>query len=91
MEHRGAQLWLIKETLAREYREWCKEWECKAENPENMIEFLIQKGFIQGKKWLEWIDNMPRPELMEMLQKSRLHGMREGFIPPKTTIGYREK
>ena len=91
MEHRGAELWLIKEELAKEYREWCEEWKCKADQPENMIEYLIQKRFIQGKAWLEWIDNMPRPNLMEMLKRSSLQFMREGFIPPKALIGRREK
>lgn len=91
MKHIGAPLWLIKQELALEYINWCKDVRCNAELPENMIEFLIQKVFIQGKQWLEWIDNMNRPGMIEMLEKSGLQPLREGFIPPKSIIGYREK
>ena len=82
--HRGAPLWRIKNALMDDFAGWCTK--VKAEQtPENMIEFLMQKWFIQGKKFLEYCDNVEIPFPPEFCPQR----IREGFIHPKEWIGRR--
>lgn len=85
--HRGAPLYKIKDQLEQDFGLWCKENEAE-ETTRNMIEFLIQKNFIQGKEFLEYCDNIKLEFFTGMV--GCMEPMQEGFIPPKAWIGYRK-
>ena len=73
---------LIKPALIEDFDKWCNERDVDQSN-ENMIEFLLQKNFIQGKPFRDYIDGIPVTwerfmEIREPLQ--------EGFYPPNTMI-----
>lgn len=88
--HRGAALWRIKKQLVKDFHVWCDEREVKDPTEADVIEYLLQKNFIQGKDWLEYIDNMPSIGLVEGMLESCQQFLREGYIPPNTVIGYRK-
>lgn len=85
-KHRGAPLQLIKLTMMDEFGRWCKERNAD-QNAENMIEFLIQKDFIRGKKFLKYVDDIKISPTWFLEVPCEM--LREGFIPPKAWIGMR--
>ena len=86
--HRGAPLKLIKLVLHDDFSQWCKEVKT-VESFENIIEFLIQKNFIQGKEFLEYCDSIPVSPTW-FLEVENMDFLREGFIPWKAWIGVRK-
>ena len=89
-KHTGTKWWNAKSCLTFEFGRWCKKLNVE-QSPENMIEFLYQKGFIQGRKWLNYLDGAECP-LRRFLDSLPLKSkMIEGFIPGNTWIGRREK
>ena len=82
-KHTGAPWIIIKNNIADDFSEWCEDVHAMG-TVQDVVEFLYQKGYIKGKKWLKYIDSIEVPmfwftEVMEP--------MREGFIPPKAWIG----
>ena len=75
-----------KQELMKDFNTWIKECDYTRNSiPEDMIEFLFQKGYIKGKKWQKFINNVA-----EMNKEYRFfihyEPLREGFIPPDTWI-----
>lgn len=85
MSHRGAPLKLVKLTLVDHFAVWCKARNAY-QSLENMIEFLYQQGFIQGKRFLEYVDDIP----ISISWRDYSEPLREGFIPPESWIGKRK-
>ena len=88
MEHKYIHLHRLKSLLKVEYSAWCHERDIRGNDINefgDVFEFLLQMGFIQGKKFLKYIDETPdeqigfRPGFPEPL--------REGFYLPNTLIG----
>ena len=88
-KHRGAPLFILKRALMDEYREWCetggREY-TKHKNEKDMIEFLIQKDFLKGKKFQEYCDNIELPMII-----IRDEFLREGYLIPDCWIGRRNR
>lgn len=89
MKHEGRPLWLVKREIIRKFADWCTERKADKTN-ENLIEFLMQKGFIQGKKWLDNIDKMPHATFQERLEERWRYPLREGFYIQYITEGHRK-
>lgn len=89
--HRGAPLYRLKNQLEQDFRAWCMERKAE-KTTRNMIEFLLQKNFIQGREFLEYCDNIPLSIFGDRWDPklSTMDGLREGFIIPDTWIGYRK-
>ena len=84
-KHRGAPLWKIKKALMKDLGDWCEAVKTQ-QTPENMIEFLMQKWFIQGKRFLDYCDGIEIQFPFEHCPQM----MREGFMIPSEWIGRRE-
>ena len=87
MKHRGAPLNLIKQQIMKDFTDWCDKVHTQ-KSATNMIEFLYQQGFIQGKAFLDYCDNVPIPRFYFMMEQ--VEPLREGFIPPRAWIGARK-
>ena len=89
--HRGAPLYRIKNQIEQDFRAWCAEWKAEP-TTRNLIEFLIQKNFIQGKEFLDYCDQVPLPTFGYIGMDKILSGemLREGFMIPDDWIGYRK-
>ena len=85
-KHRGAPLRMFKRQLMEDFEKWCAERSVRM-TPMNMIEFLFQEGFIQGKTFLGYCD---RINLERYTDFSYAEPLREGFIPPESWIGKRK-
>lgn len=56
--------------------------------PRDVIEFMFQRGFIKGKKWLEFIDSIPDEVVGgKWTPDPAREPLREGYIPPDAWIG----
>ena len=86
MKHRGAPLNLIKQQIMKDFTDWCDKRQTQR-SATNMIEFLYQQGFIQGKAFLDYCDNVPVPRFAFL---EPVEPLREGFIPPRAWIGARK-
>lgn len=80
------KLFWVKRNLAKEFEKWCNERLILAYTIDDVVEFLMQKGFIQGKKWLDYIDSLPEITPHEYLT-TRREALRDGFIDPESLIG----
>ena len=84
-EHKRIPLHLLKLELIDSFAVWCKARNVKQTN-ENLIEFLIQKRFIQGKHFRKYIDSVTVMPSWYDIQEIHPEPLREGFIPPDTWI-----
>lgn len=83
-DHKRVPLQLLKLNLIDDFAAWCKARNTR-QTAENMIEYLMQKGFIQGKRFREYIDGITiMPGWYDM--QGYAEPLREGFIPPDTWI-----
>ena len=84
--HKRAPWIVIKNALEDKFEGWIDERKNTDPDFSDVIEFMYQQGFINGKKWLEFIDSIEYP--MFWWQELRfMEPMREGYIPPKAFIG----
>lgn len=84
-EHKYAPWIVIKNALIDKFSGWCEERGTEGD-PRDMIEFLYQEGFIQGRQWLKFIDSIDCP-MFWFNELRYMEPMREGYIPPKALIG----
>ena len=83
--HKSAPWIVIKNALSDEFEGWL-DYRKDEPNVMDVFEFMYQQGFVQGKKWLEFIDSIEySPYWWNDLRF--MEPMREGYIPPKAMIG----
>lgn len=81
--HRHVPVMLLKLTMTEDFHDWCNVRGVNMSN-DNLIEFLIQRGFLKGKRFREYCDEIKiSPTWHEF---SRMQPLREGFLPPDTLI-----
>lgn len=92
--HKGAKLDWLKRCLFESYAAWSEKMYTRglviSSNEvrfNDVIEFLIQEGFLSGRKWLDYIDEIPEDPRRYSYWRS---AMVEGYIPGDTVIGRRE-
>lgn len=87
-KHQYVPLWMLKEHLTEDFIAWCVETPMASQfSIKDYTEWLIQNGFLQGKKWLDYIDTI-QYTLREMLDGKHIHCLlTEGFIPQDAMIG----
>lgn len=79
-------LWYIKQKLGEDFWEW--KLEKKDDRHvcfDDIIEFLIQKNILGGRRFNDYIDNMPDLDAIDYMEKRP--PLREGFIPPGAWFG----
>lgn len=80
-------LWKVKGELVYEFRKWAEERDV-ALSAGNMIEFLIQKRFLKGKQFNDFIDQIQGWHPWESMEVRMEYGhLQEGFLLPDTYIG----
>ena len=86
-EHKRVPLRLLKLTMLDSFKVWCAARDVGQTN-ENLIEFMIQRGFLKGKQFRKYIDGITiMPSWFDWEQFPELHEpLREGFIPPDKWI-----
>lgn len=85
VEHRHIRWGRAKQKLMDDFKSWIAECDHTRENtPKDMIEFLYQKGFIKGKKWRAYIDNIAEKDSRYCF--IRYEPLCEGKIPPDTWV-----
>lgn len=80
----------IKENMRQEFDRWCNERCILAYTVDDVLEFMLQKGFVKGKKWLDWIDTLPVLTPQRMFTMRR-HALQDGFYPGDTLFGRKKK
>ena len=89
--HRGAPLYRIKNQIEQDFGAWCMGNKEEV-TPRNLIEWLVQKNFLQGREFLEYCDSVPLPMFgswnIELCCSKDM--LREGLIPPDAWIGHRK-
>ena len=83
-EHKRVPIRLLKLCMIDSFAVWCKERNAR-QTPENMIEFLLQMGFIQGKRFREYIDDITVLPCWQDIQ-CYSEPLIEGFYTPDTWI-----
>lgn len=86
VSHKRVRLFFLKHHFQKAFEEWCNVRMIYAYTEADVLEFMLQKGFIQGKKWLKWIDSLPDEQPSDRWNIRR-EALREGFIPPDALIG----
>lgn len=84
-DHERVPLRLLKLCLIDNFAVWCKARNTR-QTPENMIEFMVQKGFVQGKRFREYIDSITVLPSWQDIQEYHPEPLKEGFLPPDTWI-----
>ena len=80
-EHRMVQWGRIKHELMKDFREWIKECShTRKEYPIDMIEYLFQMGYIKGKEWHKYIDEIAKKQ-DEEIKNGRWPMDRQMFLP----------
>ena len=86
MEHRHIRWCRAKKELMKDFDEWIRECaHTRKSTPQDMIEFLYQKGYIKGKKWREFIDRKAEEVKFGDWMTLR-EPMTEGRIPPDSMV-----
>ena len=89
--HKRVRWYKVKDRLELELDRWRVQAHIKKDEltPRDVIEFLYQRGFIKGKKWLEFIDSIPDDNIINgrWQPDSPREPLRDGYIPPDTWIG----
>jgi len=74
-----------KQELMKDFQGWIEECSHTRENiPKDMIEFLYQKGFIKGKKWREYINQIAERNRFGFF--IHYEALEEGKIPPDAWV-----
>ena len=82
-------LWYVKRSLLFDFEKWTKEVPTRNFTPRDMIEFLVQKKLLSGRRFNRYIDNLPELSTIESIEYCE--PLTEGFIPPRTWIGKKKK
>ena len=70
----------------KDFAAWIEECSfTRKHNAKDMIEFLYQKGFINGKKWNKYINNIAEGN-KRFLFWVNYEPMEEGKIPPDAWV-----
>lgn len=78
--------WIVaKNDLMEHFEKWRRARDAYGD-ARDMIEFLYQEGYIQGKAWLEYLDDIQYP-ITWIHDIKYMEPMREGYIPPKSFVG----
>ena len=83
-KHKKVPILIVKRRIAADFADWCEKRRT-TQTDENMIEFLLQQGFLKGKKFREYVDGIEYSP-MSYFEMKRRETLREGFYPPGTRI-----
>ena len=89
--HEYVPLFFLKHTVIHDFEKWCDEVDGDPSSLEDFFEYLIQRDFIQGKRFLDYIDDISHVHERDYnsiwFGLDHIQPLREGFLPPKTWIG----
>lgn len=75
-----------KQELMRKFEVWIAECpHTRKSDPKDMIEFLYQEGFIRGKDWKKFKNEVAERNKGSLFYKN-YEPMREGFITPDSWV-----
>lgn len=67
------------------FKEWCFKGNHNEKDLKDFLEYLMQQGFLKGKEWRNFIENVP-DFWINTLDKFEREPLREGYIPGDTWI-----
>ena len=77
---------LLKSWTILSFNEWCFKGKHNHKDPKDLLEYLMQQGFLKGKEWRKFIDDVPDHWLMCVDNVCMREPLREGYIPGDTWI-----
>ena len=84
-------LWQVESAIEEDYLKWLRECtgceDTPPISPGDVFHFLYMKGFIKGKKFLDFIDSLPKLSMWQYMELGAMYPLREGHIPADTRIG----